>query len=278
MAQRFCEVALPVPLRSTFTYAVPASLHGEELVGRRVVVPFRNRAMVGVGLAESSRVPEIAGGKKSIKEIVELMDTVPALPPKLIELGQWLSRYYVAPIGETLRAMLPPEIELRHDREYSLTDRGRGYLEELASPEETTEEEAAERAFLRRVEGKGDSASSSQIRRWLGGEAAAERLVRLGYLSAREVLKKRRTRTQKIISWKPDAPDQPHGQPEKRVREVLTDAGAPLPLELLIKKAGVTALVIKRLEKSRTARHLGRAAHASKKTPGTRISLRRRIF
>ncbi len=131
MAQRFCEVALPVPLRSTFTYAVPASLHGEELVGRRVVVPFRNRAMVGVGLAESSRAPEIAGGKKSIKEIVELMDTVPALPPKLIELGQWLSRYYVAPIGETLRAMLPPEIELRHDREYSLTDRGRGYLEEL---------------------------------------------------------------------------------------------------------------------------------------------------
>ena len=250
MAQRFCEVALPIPLRSTFTYAVPASLHGEELVGRRVVVPFRNRAMVGVGLAESSRVPEIAGGKKSIKEIVELMDTGPALPPKLIELGQWLSRYYVAPIGETLRAMLPPEIELRHDREYSLTDRGRGYLEELASPEETTEEEAAERAFLRRVEGKGDSASSSQIRRWLGGEAAAERLVRLGYLSAREVLKKRRTRTQKIISWKPDAPDQPHGQPEKRVREVLADAGAPLPLELLIKKAGVTALVIKRLEKA----------------------------
>ena len=250
MAQRFCEVALPIPLRSTFTYAVPASLHGEALVGRRVVVPFRNRAMVGVGLAESSRVPEIAGGKKSIKEIVELMDTGPALPPKLIELGQWLSRYYVAPIGETLRAMLPPEIELRHDREYSLTDRGRGYLEELASPEETTEEEAAERAFLRRVEGKGDSASSSQIRRWLGGEAAAERLVRLGYLSAREVLKKRRTRTQKIISWKPDAPDQPHGQPEKRVREVLADAGAPLPLELLIQKAGVTALVIKRLEKA----------------------------
>jgi primosomal protein N' (replication factor Y) (superfamily II helicase) len=250
MAQRFCEVALPIPLRSTFTYAVPASLHGEELVGRRVVVPFRNRAMVGVGLAESSRVPEIAGGKKSIKEIVELMDTGPALPPKLIELGQWLSRYYVAPIGETLRAMLPPEIELRHGREYSLTDRGRGYLEELASPEETTEEEAAERAFLRRVEGKGDSASSSQIRRWPGGEAAAERLVRLGYLSAREVLKKRRTRMQKIISWKPDAPDQPHGQPEKRVREVLADAGAPLPLELLIKKAGVTALVIKRLEKA----------------------------
>ena len=42
--------------------------------------------------------------------------------------------------------------------------------------------------------------------RWRGGEAAAERLVRRGYLSAREVLRKRRTRTQKILAWnRPDA-------------------------------------------------------------------------
>src|ERR1700722_1628257 len=59
MSTRFCEVALPVPLRSTFTYAVPASLNGEELAGRRVVVPFRNRAMVGLSLGETERAPEI---------------------------------------------------------------------------------------------------------------------------------------------------------------------------------------------------------------------------
>src|SRR5271156_3341792 len=133
MAQRFCEVALPVPLRSTFTYAVPASLSGEELVGRRLVVPFRNRAMVGVGLAVSDRAPEIARGKSSIREIAEVMDPLPALPAKPIQLGHWVSRYYLAPIGETFRAMLPPEVELRHDREYSITDGGRKYLKELAA-------------------------------------------------------------------------------------------------------------------------------------------------
>ena len=172
MAQRFCEVALPVPLRSTFTYAVPASFNGEELIGRRVVVPFRNRAMVGVGLALSDRAPEIAGGKKSIREIVELMDTVPALPPKLIELGQWISRYYIAPIGETMRAMLPPEIEVRHDREYSLSDAGRAYVAQLTSGVETTEEESTERALLERLNDEGGAASSAQIRRWPGGEAS----------------------------------------------------------------------------------------------------------
>ena len=120
MTRRYCEVALPVPLRSTFTYAVPESFREEDLVGRRVLVPFRNRAMVGVALSVSETAPVVA----RVKEISELLDPVPALPEKLIELGRWISRYYLAPIGETFRAMLPPEIELRHDREYWLTDAG----------------------------------------------------------------------------------------------------------------------------------------------------------
>ncbi len=136
MAPRYCEVALPVPLRSTFTYAVPPSLNGQSLIGRRLVVPFGRRAMIGVGLAESDLPPHAARfqshGKSAIREIVEVMDALPALPPKLVELGHWISRYYLAPIGETFRAMLPPEIELRHDREYLLTDTGRTYLQKLA--------------------------------------------------------------------------------------------------------------------------------------------------
>ncbi|MGH9703517.1 MAG: hypothetical protein ACRD4K_09090, partial [Candidatus Acidiferrales bacterium] len=67
MADKYCEVALPVPLRHTFSYAIPPALETAELVGRRVVVPFRNRAMVGVGLAITARKPEIP----RIKEIVE---------------------------------------------------------------------------------------------------------------------------------------------------------------------------------------------------------------
>ncbi len=56
MAAAYCEVALPLPLRSTFTYAVPAWLVEVVVPGSRVVVPFRNRALVGVvfGLAGST--------------------------------------------------------------------------------------------------------------------------------------------------------------------------------------------------------------------------------
>jgi primosomal protein N' (replication factor Y) len=249
MAQRFCEVALPVPLRSTFTYAVPASFNGEELIGRRVVVPFRNRAMVGVGLALSDRAPETAGGKKSIKEIVELMDSLPALPPKLIELGQWISRYYVAPIGETMRAMLPPEIEVRHDREYSLTDAGREHLRQLSLSGEATEAENSMNGFLRKMECHGGTASSVEARKWLGGETAAEDLVRRGYLQASTVLRKRRTRTQKILAWNPAHTDSPANDAEGRIKEVLTATRGPLPLPILAAKAVVSRAMILRLEK-----------------------------
>ncbi|HXX20949.1 MAG TPA: primosomal protein N' [Candidatus Acidoferrum sp.] len=230
---RYCEVAVPVPLRSTFTYAVPASLESEALVGRRVVVPFGKRAMVGVGLGESGPPREVA----RVREIAELMDSLPALPPKLIELGHWISRYYLAPVGETFRAMLPPEIELRQDREYSLTDSGRAWLTELVAANELTDQEQSELALLQSV---------GRHRKRID-DAAAEKLIRRGYLAARDVLSARKTRMQKIVSWNPNPPDKPFGEPEKRVREALMDAGVPLPFELLLRKAAVTPAVLRRL-------------------------------
>jgi primosomal protein N' (replication factor Y) len=248
MIPRYCEVALPVPLRSTFTYSVPESFQEEDLVGRRVLVPFRNRAMVGVGLSVSERTPAIA----RVKEISELLDPVPALPAKLIELGHWISRYYLAPIGETFRAMLPPEIELRHDREYWLADAGRAYLQGLTARVENTDVESAELDFLRRFDGtdeRNNTISSAAVQRLPGGEAAAERFVRRGHLAAREMVHRRKTRTQKIIAWNPAKEEAGANAAEEKIREVLTATRGPLPLALLMKKAEVSRAIIQRLEK-----------------------------
>src|SRR5215469_17663042 len=121
MSPIFCEVALPVPLRTTFTYEIPQRLAESVCAGSRVLEPFRNRAMVGVVLDPAARKPDPARIKQ-IREIVEVLDPVPALPPKLLELGRWVSNYYVAPIGEVFRAMLPPQIDLRHEREFLMND------------------------------------------------------------------------------------------------------------------------------------------------------------
>ena len=272
MHQRYCEVALPVPLRNTFTYAVPASLNGEPVVGRRVVVPFRNRPIVGVAVSESDRAPETAGAEVRIKPIAELMDRGPALSANLIELGRWISGYYLAPIGETFRAMLPPETELRHDCEYTLTNAGRAQLAQFALGTGDDIPEPEDMVLLRRFE-EAESVSSAQARRWPGGEAAIEKLVQRGLVIAGDVARHRKARTQTIVAWKPEGGGaganltihsaetsaeekrmsrraQNERAAEERVREVLTATGGPVPLGLLMEKANVTRTTIQRLEKN----------------------------
>jgi primosomal protein N' (replication factor Y) (superfamily II helicase) len=268
MPARYCEVALPVPLRSTFTYAVPpllaSRLDGQPLVGRRVVVPFRRRAMIGVVLAESAKPPVIApaawsGGlaaaaaaAPAIREITEVMDPLPALPGKLIELGHWISRYYLAPIGETFRAMLPPDIGVRHEREYSLTEAGRARLEEVAQKLTLTEPERTEVDLLREFDAAHapEAKSKSRARRKRVDEAAAEALVRRGYLAAHDVLHHRQARTQRILAWNSAGPAPELDARAEKVREVLASASGPMPLHGLIAKAGVSRAVVQRLEKS----------------------------
>ena len=251
MAASYCEVALPVPLRSTFTYAVPPALASEELVGRRVVVPFRNRALVGVGLAVTERKPAIA----RVREIVELLDPIPALPLRLIELGRWVSSYYLAPIGETVRALLPPAVEVRQDREYQITDAGREYLRARAESIGAPEQERKDFALLQFVEEHKKPVGSLRMKKLLGGETTAVRLVRRGLLEAREVARHRTLRAQKIVAWNPAAASEIPESPEKddaaeqRVRELLTATRGPIPLPMLLREAHVTRGVAARLER-----------------------------
>ncbi|HEY1483602.1 MAG TPA: hypothetical protein VGF19_12800, partial [Candidatus Acidoferrum sp.] len=96
MPESFCNVALQVPLRTTFTYGVPDELRAQIQAGSRVLVPFRKKAMVGV-VTEIDVAPP---AETKIRDVTKVVDLVPALTPKLLELGQWISTYYLAPIGE----------------------------------------------------------------------------------------------------------------------------------------------------------------------------------
>ncbi len=202
-----CEVALPVPVRSTFTYAAPAALAPVLASGMRVVVPFRNRALVGVVLA-SARAEE---GRDRVREISEVLDAEPALTPPLISLGRWVASYYLAPVGEVFRTMLPPVVEVRAVQEVSRTAAGAEYLRELEALEERTGDERAEAAILQAFPADGESLRAAPLRRMAGGETAIGRLLRRGALEAR-VVARRRTRaavefeSDAPAEWAPDAP------------------------------------------------------------------------
>jgi primosomal protein N' (replication factor Y) len=262
MNSPFCNVALPVPLRTTFTYAVPDALRGTLQPGSRVLVPFRKKAMVGVVVEFIESSP--AGTK--IREITRALDLIPALTPKLIELARWIATYYLAPVGEAFRAMLPPPTELRSRRQISLTDAGRGAAESLSSGELSHGLTAAEATFLAKLRTKKGALALGPLAK-LGVDAAAlQRLQRRGLIEIREITSGRTRRAQRVIAWKgadaalaeppakeckeKDSAEKQSALRERgveRIRELLETERGPLPLPQLLKLAKVTRPLVERM-------------------------------
>ena len=184
MSWPFCNVALPVPLRTTFTYAVPEGLRGTLQAGTRVLVPFRKKSLVGVVVEMADQAP----ANTKLREISRVMEFAPALTPKLIELAQWIASYYLAPIGEVFRAMLPPVTELNLRREIIVTPAGRGAVESLGGGELSHGLTGAEVAFLKRANTKKGPILFSLAAKMGVSSAALQRLQRLGLLVIRETL------------------------------------------------------------------------------------------
>jgi primosomal protein N' (replication factor Y) len=118
----YCEVALPVPLDHTFTYAVRA----EQQVcrGARVIAPFRNEKLIGVVTGVNAKAP----ADVEVRFLEAVLDEEPLLSEPLLGLAEWMAGYYLAPLGEVLRGMLPLMAEVRRTVYYRITDLGRDVL------------------------------------------------------------------------------------------------------------------------------------------------------
>ncbi|MGH7702027.1 MAG: replication restart helicase PriA, partial [Gemmatimonadales bacterium] len=102
MTAGFGRVALPLPLAQPYTYRIPEALADLVLPGARVVVPVRQREMVGLVVGLDETPPEM-----TIRDILAAPDSEPTLSSALLETAAWISGYYAAPIGLTLKCMLP---------------------------------------------------------------------------------------------------------------------------------------------------------------------------
>ena len=245
MSASFCNVALPVPLRNTFTYAIPEGLRARVQPGSRVLVPFRKKSLVGV-VVELAETPP---AETKIREVAKVLDLVPALTPKLVELAHWIAGYYLAPIGEVFRAMLPPVTELTARRLVELTDAGRALATDLRQGKFLTELSGSEAEFLQRLLAKKGVLQFASYPK-LGIELdALQRLQRRGYVQLQETVQGRKRRVQNVIAWKgrEAAAEKPLADKEERIRALLETDRGPLPLPRLLKLAGVSRGLIERL-------------------------------
>src|SRR6516225_11272488 len=142
--------AIPGPL----TYGVTESMSVRP--GQRVLVPLSTRNTLGVALESVARV---APGVK-VRDILRVVDPEPILSPELLTLGLWIAEYYLAPVGEVFRAMLPLRGLSIRTRWLQITEKGRAKLEELSASlldESRGGEEAALLSYVAEAVASSDS-------------------------------------------------------------------------------------------------------------------------
>jgi primosomal protein N' (replication factor Y) len=101
------EVILPVPVHSTFTYFWNESL--KPTPGLRVHVSFgRQNCLMGVIQKIQENRPDF-----DCKPILRVLDDYPRIQIQQINLWNWISDYYLCPIGEVMQSALPAFFKLK---------------------------------------------------------------------------------------------------------------------------------------------------------------------
>lgn len=100
------RVALNTPLRNLFDYLPPDNCPAKTLApGQRLQVPFgKGSVRIGIiiSISDTSKLP-----RHKLKKAITLLDEVPLLPKKHLQLIEWASYYYHHPIGDVVFTSIP---------------------------------------------------------------------------------------------------------------------------------------------------------------------------
>jgi len=229
----FCDVALPVPLDMAFTYRVGDGM--TPVIGGRVLVPFRQQRLSGVVVDLHDRAPKVQA-----KNVISVLDSEPVLDERLMKLGQWIADYYLAPLGEVFRAMLPLGAEFKRTIAYRITDQGQlalhagGVLGSSARSRKTAEDQLAEFRVLDYLAAR-DTAREASLRiaahashTVLAGMVRKKWIVREDQSGVRDA-----ARTIKIAVLTGTIDDNKRNQNQKTLIDTLAAAGGRVAVEAL---------------------------------------------
>lgn len=100
---RYVDVILPLPLDGTFTYSIPEGMEEKVVAGMRVLVPLgKSKKYIAMVADVHSEKPDF-----NCKPIEAVLDSYPSLLPQQYRLWQWISDYYMSPLGDVYNAAMP---------------------------------------------------------------------------------------------------------------------------------------------------------------------------
>ncbi len=235
----YVEVAVPLPLDGPLTYEVPESFAALARPGARARVRVGRRRLVGVIVGRREEPPEGV----ALRPLEAVVDPRPILPEELLELAAFVSDYYLAPLGEVLRAMLPADLAPWGDQRIWLTDAGA-----LATPRD-----ADEAAVVEALLASGRTTLAA-LQGAVGGAAldeAVERLRAAGRVvtGARD---RRGARYRAAVELAPGTLEElvdrcGRSAPGREVVRYLAALGRPATVDEVLEAVGCTAAVVRRL-------------------------------
>ena len=225
----FCDVALPVPVDRAFTYSIEGA---SPVVGGRVLVPFRREQFQGVVVALHDHAPLADDASTAkVRPVLRVLDHEPVLSEHLLQLGRWIAEYYLAPLGEVLRTMLPLGAEMRRETAYSITCRGTAALE---TPQQQSlnanAAEQAEHAVLAFLAEHGQSRAAILRSKTSASAATLHQLVAKRMIERESTATARELRTTvRVAVLVPDARLPRLYENQQRLLAELASAGGRLP-------------------------------------------------
>lgn len=112
----YAEIILPLPVRSTFTYAVPTECESDIQTGSRVLVQFgKKKYYTGIVERMHSENPGY-----DVKPVMALLDPRPITRYPQLKLWKWIAEYYLCSVGEVFKAAVPTGLKPESDTFISL--------------------------------------------------------------------------------------------------------------------------------------------------------------
>ena len=103
----YAEVAVPLHVFQTFTYRLTPEQSDRAEVGARLVVPLGRSLVTAFILALHHDLPSNLVDV-DLRDAQDLVDLEPVCSPEILELARWVADYYACPVGEVIKAALPP--------------------------------------------------------------------------------------------------------------------------------------------------------------------------